>query len=114
MPREDIEDLIAHLTVLRLEETNLIERVVASYRQLQQETQDQEIQREILNNNNENNADDRENNELRIGDRVRILNPNRFQETTGIISKIGNTRITITPRRGIKIVRHPRNVERIN
>ena len=114
MPRENIEDLIAHLTVLRLEETNLIERIVTSYRQLQQETQDREIQREILqNNNNENNADERNNNELQIGDRVRILNPKRFQETTGIISKIGQNRVTITPRRGIKIVRHPNNVEKI-
>ena len=110
MPRENIEDLIAHLTVLRLEETNLIERIVTSYRQLQQETQDRAIQQEVLqNHNNENN----ENNELQIGDRVRILNPKRFQETTGIISKIGHNRVTITPRRGIKIVRHPNNVEKI-
>ena len=114
MPRENIEDLIAHLTVLRLEETNLIERIVTSHRQSQQEAQDRDTQRDILaQHNNENNANEREHNELQIGDRVKILNPNRFQENTGIISKIGTNRVTITPRRGIKIVRHPNNVERI-
>jgi hypothetical protein len=48
--------------------------------------------------------------EFAIGDRVRILNPARYQANRGTIIRIGTSRITVETRRGAKIVRAPHNL----
>jgi hypothetical protein len=45
-----------------------------------------------------------------IGDRVRIRNPGRFQENSGVVITITANRITVQARNGIKIVRAPHNI----
>ena len=44
------------------------------------------------------------------GDRVRILNPKRYQARRGIITKIGDSRITVQAADGTKIQRAPHNI----
>lgn len=51
--------------------------------------------------------------ELRVGDRVRIDNPRFGQKSTGTVSRIGKTFVTITTTDGRKVNRIPRNVSRI-
>jgi hypothetical protein len=98
---DDIDSLLDELNKLRIQETKIIERIV-----------------QVRNDNSDNNETTKTNRkntneEIRIGDTVRILNPRRFQESTGTVSRIGK-RITITPRLGIKIVRDPKNVQKIH
>ena len=95
---DNIDELLTQLNRLRIEESNIIKRI---------------IQVRNKNNNEETNNEREQEEELKIGDTVRILNPRRFQENTGVISKIGASRVTITPRKGIKIIRHPRNIQKI-
>ena len=58
-------------------------------------------------------TEDQEQNEvLRIGDTVRIKNPRFGQKTTGTITRIGSTFITITTLDGKKVNRVPKNVTR--
>ena len=49
-------------------------------------------------------------NDFRIGDRVTILNPRRLQQTSGNITKIGATRVTVQTSNGSKISRAPKNL----
>jgi hypothetical protein len=48
--------------------------------------------------------------EFRVGDRVIISNPGRFQAKRGVITKIGAGRVTIKPRSGANIQRSPNNL----
>ena len=48
---------------------------------------------------------------LTIGDRVKILNPKKGQETTGTVSKIGAFRVTIDTEKG-KVIRAYKNLQR--
>jgi hypothetical protein len=103
----ELERLFTLLQRLRIEEGLVIQRIKDCTRHQQQ----------INNETNESREEETDENseaELQIGDNVRILNPRRFQEDTGIITKISETRVTITPRRGIKIVRDPKNVRKID
>ena len=45
-----------------------------------------------------------------LGDKVRIRNPNPFQADRGVITKIGNSRITIQTKSGSKLQRAPKNL----
>ena len=47
--------------------------------------------------------------EFRIGDRVRIFNPHRFQAKKGVIVSIGEGRITVRASNGTRIQRSPGN-----
>lgn len=48
---------------------------------------------------------------FRIGDMVRIKNPNRLQPIRGKVTKISPKRITVTSASGTTVVRAPKNVE---
>ena len=48
--------------------------------------------------------------ELAIGDRVRIDNPRLLQATSGKVTKITPTRVTVTADNGSKIVRAAKNL----
>lgn len=47
---------------------------------------------------------------FQVGDRVQIKNPGPFQATTGTITKVGNSRITVTTQSGSKILRAAKNL----
>jgi hypothetical protein len=48
--------------------------------------------------------------DFQLGDRVRILNPNRFQPRKGVIVHIGEGRITVQAPNRIKVQRAPNNL----
>ena len=47
--------------------------------------------------------------EIAIGDRVKIRNPNPFQQDNGTIIKVGKSRITVQTKTGRKILRAAKN-----
>jgi NCAIR mutase (PurE)-related protein len=65
-----------------------------------------------INSNNEQHQNTNNSNELQIGDPVIILNPGRFQERSGKIHKIGK-QITIITKKGRKIVRAKKNIQKL-
>jgi hypothetical protein len=95
---QDIQDIIAQLQSLQLQQATLIQRL--------------ERLSEHREDNNETTAVTSINATRRfgIGDRVSINNPGRFQATRGTIIKIGNSRITVQARNGSKITRAPHNL----
>jgi hypothetical protein len=109
MSNEDnIDNLLEQLNTLRIAETEIIRKIVNARAR-------NTIQ---LNTDNNNNVERdaipiNTNNELKIGDNVIILNPRRYQEDRGVICKISETRITVKPKRGIKIVRAHKNIRKI-
>jgi transcription antitermination factor NusG len=48
--------------------------------------------------------------DLEVGDRVRIVNPGRFQAKKGVIFKITENRITVQAQNGTKIQRAHHNI----
>jgi hypothetical protein len=98
MKNEDnVDDLLDKLNKLRIEESNIIEKIIKARNE---------------NNDKDNNIARREG-DFKIGDKVQIINPRRYQESIGIICKITETRVTIKPRTGIKIIRSHKNVKLI-
>lgn len=88
----EIQRLIDSLEKLQIDQTRLLARLV--------EARARERARLQV----------RENATFTVGDRVRIRNPNRLQETHGSITRIGATRITVTTVTGKKIQREPQNL----
>ena len=48
--------------------------------------------------------------EIAIGDRVKIRNPNPFQQDNGTVIKVGKSRITVQTKTGGKILRAAKNL----
>jgi hypothetical protein len=67
---------------------------------------------EIGNNNTNDETNDTNRDELRVGDSVIILNPGRFTERTGVICQIGK-RVTVETKKGRKVVRAKKNVRKV-
>lgn len=92
----NIDDLLDQLNKLRIEESIIIDKIIKT----RNET-----------NNEDNNI--RQEGDFKIGDKVQINNPRRYQESIGTICKITETRLTIKPKTGIKIIRSRKNVKLI-
>ena len=58
------------------------------------------------------NEEEEDPNVFKLGEKVHILNPGRFQERRGTICNLGDQRVTILTKRGKKIVRAPFNVQK--
>ena len=97
----DIADIIAQLQHLQLQQTNLLEQLARS--QIQN-TASEPLEREYFDTAAEVPRD------FQIGDRVRILNPKRFQANKGTIIRIGESRVTIKPPIGRNIQQSPNNL----
>jgi hypothetical protein len=95
---QDIQDIIARLQRLQLEQSELLLRLARATGERDR------------NNTTGNVVPSDPVREFAIGNRVRIKNPGRFQASSGIITRIGTTRITVEPRNGTKIVRAPKNL----
>ena len=119
---DNLNHLLSLLQTLQIKENHIIHRIIACHRnridkENQQNRNNNDSSSEDNRNNNDSSSKDNSNNEqpnLAIGDRVEILNPRRLQANSGIITRITKSRVTITPTRGSKIVRHPRNVRKID
>jgi hypothetical protein len=93
---DEIADLIAQLTQLQVQQTDLLTR-------LQQAT-DNQVPSVVH---------PRRTPQFEIGDKVSIRNPNPYlpnQPQHGTVTKIGLTRITVTSPSGQKIQRAPKNL----
>jgi hypothetical protein len=66
-----------------------------------------------INDNTKTTNETNNNDELKVGDSVVILNPGRFQERSGKICKIGK-QVTVETKRGRKIVRAKKNIQKVN
>jgi hypothetical protein len=110
MRNDDVEDLIAQLTRLQVQQTDLLVRlerathnsIVPSY------SSDQEGRERTASPVSVSVAGDTS--AFAIGDRVKIKNPNLFQTDKGAITKIGKKRITVTTASGQKIIRAAKNI----
>jgi uncharacterized protein YydD (DUF2326 family) len=100
---QDIEEIINQLQRLQLQQSAL-------------QTQQSALLTRLTRSRSE--VNERENpdiaagtpREFRIGDRVIINNPGRLQPKRGVITKIGNSRVTVKPRIGLDIQRSPNNL----
>ena len=104
---DNIKDLIAQLKHLQLQQTELLVRL--------EKARDKETRTTVANKSDSASVNaPAEIRAFEIGDRVKIINPNRalFQADRGTIIKIGNTRITVESRAGNKITRAPKNLVR--
>ena len=96
MRNDELSDLIAQLTQLQVQQTNLLVCL--------QTATDNEVT--LVGDSSQEEEEPRP---FAIGDNVSIANPNRFQAKTGKITKIGPKRITVTSQTGQKILRAPKN-----
>jgi dsDNA-specific endonuclease/ATPase MutS2 len=92
----EIADIIAQLQQLQLQQSILLTRLARS--------QDRNTEREYLDTVSEIPR------EFQIGDRVRIINPTRFQQNKGVVVKITEHRVSVKPQIGINISRSPHNL----
>jgi hypothetical protein len=95
---DEIDNLIEQLKTLQLQQQTVINRIEA--------VRNRE-RRAAANNRGGTNVEGTV--AFTIGDRVRILNPSRFQANRGTIIRIGD-RITVQTATGNKIVRAPKNL----
>ena len=98
MRNDDVQDLLEQLNRLQIQQTDLFARLATAVEAERAQT------REPLNERKPAKR------EFAIGDRVNIKNPKLFQPTSGTITKIGATRITVTSESGSKILRAPKNI----
>jgi len=106
MRNDDVEDLIAQLTRLQVQQTDLLvrlERATNSSIRFEQRTREPTAVAIDVSVTDEQTT-------FAIGDRVKIRNPNPFQTDKGEITKIGRKRITVTTASGQKIVRAAKNI----
>ena len=92
----DIADIVEQLQELQLQQSVLLTRLAG-----------------ITGRNTESEFFDTATNtprDFRIGDRVRITNPKRFQAKKGVIINIGEGRVTLRAHNGTKIQRSPDNL----
>jgi hypothetical protein len=97
MRNDRVQELIAELNQLQIQQTALLVRLDTA---IGNETtlfggSDQGTQRPR---------------DFSIGDNVTIKNPNPFQSNEGTITKIGKRRVTVTTQKGQKILRDPKNL----
>jgi uncharacterized protein YceH (UPF0502 family) len=85
---QDIKDIVEQLERLQIRQTELVQRLAR-----------------LTNSGNNNTA-----HVFAVGDYVRITNPGLRQADRGIITNIGNSRITVQDRNGTKILRAPKNL----
>jgi hypothetical protein len=92
---QDIKDIVEQLERLQIRQTELVQRLAR-----------------LTNSGNNNTTTERSNTAhvFSVGDYVRITNPGLRQSDRGIITKIGNSRITVQDRNGTKILRAPKNL----
>jgi transcription antitermination factor NusG len=94
--QDELEDIIAQLQQLQIQESNLILRL------------------ERLNRSGDRRPSNSPNTprEFSIGDSVRIINPRPLQAKKGIITKINTStdRITVEAKNGSKIIRASHNI----
>jgi hypothetical protein len=93
---QDIKDIVEQLERLQIRQTELVQRLAR-----------------LTNSGNNNTTTVQESNTAHVfavGDYVRITNPGLRQSDRGIITKIGNSRITVQDRNGTKILRAPQNL----
>jgi hypothetical protein len=106
MRNDDVGDLIAQLTRLQVQQTDLLvrlERATDGSIRFEQGTREPTAVAIDVSVTEETAA-------FAIGDRVKIKNPNPFQADKGAITKIGKRRITVTTTSGQKIVRAAKNI----
>jgi hypothetical protein len=100
---QDVEDIIAQLQRLQLEQTELL-------LQLARANGARNAARRESRRATGNVVPPDATREFAIGDRVEIKNPGRFQASGGTIVKIGTSRITVQTVSGSKILRAPKNL----
>ena len=112
----DIEDIIAQLQRLQLQQTDLLN-------QLQQANRLHQANRGNAERAHQAGVNDRQveqdtsvaevsdsQQDLQVGDQVRIINPGRFQAHRGTVINFGPNRVTIQTANGNKIQRAHHNV----
>jgi hypothetical protein len=99
MRNDDIQDLIAQIERLQVQQTELLVR-------LRSATDNEESGHAPFENDTQQDS----RTTFDIGDKVIINNPNLFQANRGTVTKIGTKRITVTLPSGQKILRAPKNL----
>ncbi|WP_353890134.1 mechanosensitive ion channel domain-containing protein [uncultured Marinobacter sp.] len=98
---KEVQDLIAELTRLQLQQTEVIARLTRLTEAEPKQTRTVSPTRPTPTDTIRDFA---------IGDRVRITNPRPFQTATGSIKRIGTHRITVRTASGNNIIRAPKNL----
>jgi hypothetical protein len=97
MRNDRVQELIAQLNQLQLQQTALLQRLDTAISN--ETTLSGDIGQEA-----------QEPTGFAIGDNVTIKNPNPFQSNEGTITKLGKRRVTVTTPTGQKILRAPKNL----
>ena len=93
---QDIADIVAQLQQLQLQQSILLTRL--------SRINERDNERDYHDATADTPRD------LKIGDRVKVLNPKRFQAKKGIVTNVGESRITIQAANGSKVQRAPENL----
>ena len=109
---DDIVDIIAQLQHLQLQQADLLTQLRRANQQNVERNHVQQAGIGERNANQDNVASEVSDTQqdLQVGDRVRILNPGRFQANRGTIIKIGANRVTVQASNGTKIQRAHHNI----
>ena len=116
MSGDEVQDIIAQLSQLQLQQTRLLarlQRAVVKEAEVPGRIAHEETRSEEPTIGNKVPVKDdlpKRAREFVIGDKVVIKNPNPFQTSKGTITKIGGKRITVTTQSGGKILRAPKNL----
>jgi transcription antitermination factor NusG len=116
-PPDEVQELIQQLSRLQLQQTDLLARLGRA-REVETRTSlespiisDTTTSADVLNQQlRQGTSRENQRRRFRIGDKVRILNPGRFQANKGEITKIGESRVTIKTWSGSKLQRAPKNI----
>jgi hypothetical protein len=110
---DEIEDIIAQLQQLQLQQTELLARLEKARGEETENTDTGHTTRASVADRTDRTktSTDDINREFVLGDKVKIKNPNRFQPNKGKIIKIGKSRITVETASGGKITRAPKNLQ---
>jgi hypothetical protein len=93
---QDIASIVAQLQQLQLQQSVLLTRLAT--------INDRNSEREFFDATADTPRD------FQVGDRVRVVNPKLFQPRKGVITNIGDSRITIQGQNGTKVQRAPYNL----
>ena len=103
----EVQEIIQRLKALQLQQAELIVRLEEARERENKKGVDVQI---TVDQVTDTPATVIETREIAIGDRVKIRNPNPFQQDNGTVIKVGKSRITVQTKTGGKILRAAKNL----
>jgi dsDNA-specific endonuclease/ATPase MutS2 len=108
--KDEIQELVRELQQLQLRQSEILVRLERASRNERNTGQNEGANEYARRPEDKRTTRTDESREFVIGDKVRVINPGRFQTNRGVIVKIGASRITLRTKSGGNIQRAPKNL----